>query len=83
MSLVPPYIASLRPYVAGRTIEEVRAQYGLTDIAKLASNENPLGASPLALDAVRQAMDDLNLYPNGGLDLRRVPAHEFDVRVEA
>ena len=82
MSLVPPYIASLRPYEAGRTIEDVRAQYGLTDIAKLASNENPLGASPLALDAVRGAMDHLNLYPNGGLDLRRVLAHEFGVRVE-
>ncbi len=82
MSLVPPYIASLRPYEAGRTIEEVRAQYGLTDIAKLASNENPLGASPLALDAVRHAMDHLNLYPNGGLDLRRVLAHEFDLRID-
>jgi len=82
MSLVPPYIASLRPYEAGRTIEDVRAHYGLTHIAKLASNENPLGASPLALDAVRGAMDHLNLYPNGGLDLRRVLAHEFGVRVE-
>ena len=82
MSLVPPYIASLRPYEAGRTIEDVRAHYGLTHIAKLASNENPLGASPLALDAVRGAMDHLNLYPNGGLDLRRVLAREFGVRVE-
>jgi len=82
MSLVPLYIASLRPYEAGRTIEDVRAQYDLTDIAKLASNENPLGASPLALEAVRGAMEHLNLYPNGGLDLRRVLADEFDVRVE-
>ncbi len=82
MSLVPPYIASLRPYEAGRTIEDVRQQYGLTDIVKLASNENPLGASPMALEAVRHAMDHLNLYPNGGLDLRRVLAREFDLRVE-
>jgi histidinol-phosphate aminotransferase len=82
MSLVPPYIESLRPYEAGRTIEDVRRQYGLADVVKLASNENPLGASPLALEAVRAAMDHLNLYPNGGLDLRRVLAREFDLRVE-
>ena len=82
MSLVPPYIESLRPYEAGRTIEDVRRQYGLTDVVKLASNENPLGASPLALEAVRDTMDRLNLYPNGGLDLRRVLAREFDLKVE-
>ncbi len=44
MPLVPPYIESLRPYEAGRSIEEVRREYGLDRIAKLASNENPLGA---------------------------------------
>ena len=82
MSLVPPYIESLRPYEAGRTIEDVRQQTGLADIAKLASNENPLGASPLALEAVRAAMNHLNLYPNGGLELRRVLAREFDLRIE-
>ena len=43
--LVPLYIEPLRPYEAGRTIESVRRQYGLERIAKLASNENPLGAS--------------------------------------
>ena len=82
MSLVPPYIESLRPYEAGRTIEEVRRQYGLAEVIKLASNENPLGASPLALEALRGAMDQLNLYPNGGLDLRRVLAREFDLKIE-
>ena len=40
--LVPPYIESLRPYEAGRTIESVRKQYGLSRVAKLGSNENPL-----------------------------------------
>jgi histidinol-phosphate aminotransferase len=80
--LVPPYIESLRPYEAGRTIESVRQQYGLTRIAKLASNENPLGTSPKAIEAMRRTLDGLNLYPNGGLDLRTVLAEEFDVRVE-
>ena len=72
--LVPPYIESLRPYEAGRTIESVRKQYGLTRVAKLASNENPLGASPKAIEAMTRALSRLNLYPNGGLDLREVLA---------
>jgi histidinol-phosphate aminotransferase len=80
--LVPPYIESLQPYEAGRTIESVRRQYGLTHIAKLASNENQLGASPKAIQAMTRALDGLNLYPNGGLDLREVLAREFDLKVE-
>jgi histidinol-phosphate aminotransferase len=82
VSLVPPYIESLRPYEAGRTIESVRRQYGLTRIAKLASNENPLGASPKAIEAMTGVLGGLNLYPNGGLDLREVLAEEFEVKVE-
>src|SRR5881394_4421456 len=82
LPLVPPYIESLRPYEAGRTIESVRKQYGLDRIAKLASNENPLGASPKAIEAMTRALTSLNLYPNGGLDLREVLAAEFDVKVE-
>ena len=82
MPLVPSYIESLRPYEAGRSIESVRRQYGLERIAKLASNENPLGASPRAVEAMRCALDGLHLYPNGGLDLRIVLAEEFDLKVE-
>ena len=82
MPLVPPYIESLRPYEAGRTIESVRKQYGLTRIAKLASNENPLGASPKAIEAMRRSLDGLNLYPDGGLRLREVLAEEYDVKVD-
>jgi histidinol-phosphate aminotransferase len=80
--LVPPYIESLRPYEAGRTIESVQRQYGLTRIAKLASNENPLGASPKALEAMQRSLSGLNFYPNGGLTLREVLAQEFDLKVE-
>src|SRR5215469_1446407 len=80
--LVPPYIESLRPYEAGRTIESVREEYGLSRIAKLASNENPLGTSPKAIEAMTSALGSLNLYPNGGLDLREVLAREFDLKVE-
>ena len=80
--LVPPYIESLRPYEAGRTIESVRRQYHLDRIAKLASNENPLGASPKAIEAMKGTLEGLNLYPNGGLDLRQVLAAQFELKVE-
>jgi histidinol-phosphate aminotransferase len=82
MRLVPPYIEALVPYEAGRSIEEIRRQYGLSRVAKLASNENPLGSSPLALDAVRKEMCRLHLYPDGGLVLRRVLAEKFSLRPE-
>ncbi len=82
MPLVPPYIESLRPYEAGRDSEEVRREFGLARVIKLASNENPLGTSPLALERMRGATGALNLYPNGGLDLRRELARQYDVRVE-
>jgi len=80
--LVPPYIESLRPYEAGRSIESVRKQYGLSRIAKLASNENPLGPSPKAVEAITHALGNLHIYPDGGLRLREVLAEKFDVQVE-
>ena len=80
MALVPPYIESLRPYEAGRGIEEVQREFGLTRVSKLASNENPLGPSPLAVEAIRKSLGSLHLYPNGGLDLRRVLADKFELK---
>jgi histidinol-phosphate aminotransferase len=82
MPLVPPYIESLQPYEAGRSIASVRAQYGVEHVAKLASNENPLGASPKAVEAIARALGGLHWYPNGGLDLRQVLAEQFDLKIE-
>ncbi|MGH9662865.1 MAG: histidinol-phosphate transaminase [Bryobacteraceae bacterium] len=82
MPLVPPNIASLRPYETGRDAEEVRREFGLRRVVKLASNENPRGPSPLARRALANCADRLNFYPNGGLDLRRVLARQFEVKVE-
>jgi histidinol-phosphate aminotransferase len=82
MPLVPPYIESLRPYEAGRSIDAVRKQYGLERIAKLASNENLLGPSPKAVAAMRAALDDINYYCDGGLRLREVLAKRYDVKLE-
>ena len=82
MPLVPPYIEALRPYEPGRSIEEVQRAYGLSRVSKLASNENPLGPSPLAIDAMSRTMSGLNFYPNSGLDLRRVLAEKYEAKVE-
>ena len=82
MALVPPYIEALRPYVAGRSIEDVQRAYGVSRVSKLASNENPLGPSPLALEAISKALDGLNRYPDGGLELRRLLARKFDAKTE-
>jgi histidinol-phosphate aminotransferase len=62
----------LRPYVPGTPIEEVQRKYGLTDVIKLASNENPIGSSPKALAAIQQALSRLNFYPDSqSYDLRQ------------
>ena len=63
---VPDYILSLKPYVAGKPLEELEREYGITDAIKLASNENPLGPSPLAIEAIQQAVKELHRYPNSG-----------------
>jgi histidinol-phosphate aminotransferase len=82
MPLVPPYIESLRPYQPGRSAEEVRREYGLDRVIKLASNENPLGSSRFALEAIQASLAQSHLYPNGGLDLRRVLAERYRLKVE-
>lgn len=82
MPLVPPYIASLPSYEAGRGIAEIEREYGITGAIKLSSNENPLGPSPLALEAMLRSAGELNRYSNGGLDLREVLAREYDTKLE-
>lgn len=58
-------VAELRPYVPGKPIEELQRQYGVRDVIKLASNENPLGPSKAALAAVAQSAKELTRYPDG------------------
>lgn len=62
---VPEYIRTLIPYAPGKPIEEVEREIGIFNSIKLASNENPLGPSPLALDAMREKLAQLHLYPDG------------------
>jgi len=80
---VPPHVDSLVPYEPGKPIEEVEREYGITNIIKLASNENPLGPSSLALDAIRQALPNLGQYPDGSCyALVRALARHWDVEPE-
>ncbi|HEX9146044.1 MAG TPA: histidinol-phosphate transaminase [Candidatus Binatia bacterium] len=62
---VPEYIRKLVPYAPGKPIEEVEREYGIAKSIKLASNENPLGPSPKALEAIREKLAQLHLYPDG------------------
>jgi histidinol-phosphate aminotransferase len=80
---VPDYILSLKPYVAGKPLEELEREYGITDAIKLASNENPLGPSPMAMKAIREAIEKLHRYPNGGsYNLCENLSKRFDIKSE-
>ena len=83
MSLVPVHIENLSPYKPGKPISHVKRDLGLKYVIKLASNENPSGPSPLALDAVKNALFDYNRYPDSAaFDLRNMLAIRFNVKVE-
>jgi histidinol-phosphate aminotransferase len=68
--LIPEYIRGLPAYIPGRPIEEVERELKIHAI-KLASNENPIGPSPKAVEAVRNAVAESNRYPDGGTHLLR------------
>jgi histidinol-phosphate aminotransferase len=63
--VIPSHLLALEPYRPGRPIEEVERELGITAI-KVASNENPLGPSPKALAAMRDACTKVHRYPEGG-----------------
>lgn len=64
-------IRTLQPYQPGKPIEEVQRELGIKDVIKLASNENPLGASPKALSAIQSFLTKTALYPDAsGHDLK-------------
>lgn len=65
-SLVAPGVRQLKPYLPGKPISELEREHGVSESIKLASNENPLGASPAAVAAIRDGIDGLALYPDGG-----------------
>ncbi len=80
---VPP-VRTLAPYVPGKPIEELAREYGLSDIIKLASNENPLGPGPKARAAMEAAAKDIGLYPDGGgFALKQALARKHGCAIES
>ncbi len=80
--LAPGYIRDIAPYQPGKPIPELARELGLEEssIIKLASNENPLGVSPRAKDAIGGVLADLARYPDGnGFELKRALARRYGV----
>ncbi len=70
--LAVPGVQSLQPYQPGKPIETLQREYDIGKVVKLASNENPLGPSSLAIAAMRSSLDDIARYPDGnGHDLKQ------------
>ena len=81
--LAPAYIRAIAPYQPGKPISELERELGITDIVKLASNENPLGASTRAIAAARAALDDIGLYPDGnGYALKNALVQHYGVALD-
>lgn len=60
-----PNIVHLPVYQPGKPVEEVKRELGLTEVIKLASNENPFGSSPAALEAIKNELGNISIYPDG------------------
>ncbi|WP_376696481.1 histidinol-phosphate transaminase [Wenzhouxiangella sp. EGI_FJ10305] len=81
--LAAPGVRDLTPYTPGKPIDELEREYGVSDSIKLASNENPLGSSPKALEAARAELDDVWLYPDAnGFHLKQALAEKHGVPME-
>jgi histidinol-phosphate aminotransferase len=82
----PSYVRGISPYQPGKPISELAREMGLKEdsIVKLASNENPIGASPKALAAMRAALGEVARYPDGnGFELRAALAKMYGVAGES
>jgi histidinol-phosphate aminotransferase len=77
---IRPNVLDLKPYVPGKPVSEVQRELGLDHVVKLASNENPLGPSPKAVEAVRKAASEMNIYPDGSAFLlKEALANRFGI----
>jgi len=80
---INPNIAGLTPYRPGKPVDELTRELGITDVIKLASNENPRGPGGVVLDAIRAASTSLSRYPDGnGFLLKQALADRLGVGVE-
>jgi len=78
--LVGSQIMRIRPYRPGRPLEEVKREFGLKKVIKLASNENPLGPSAKAIQAIRDCVSQIYFYPDGsGRELKEALAQKLSL----
>jgi histidinol-phosphate aminotransferase len=78
--LAPPYIRAIAPYQPGKPIAELERELGISNIVKLASNENPLGCSARAMAAMQEALRTIALYPDGnGFELKDALSRRYGV----
>lgn len=76
-------LSSLKKYVPGKPAEEVKREYGVKNIVKLASNENPLGPSKGAIKAILEEAENVFMYPEStGPKLREALAHKLNVSAD-
>lgn len=81
-ALATPGVRGLEPYQPGKPIDELEREYGVRNVIKLASNENPLGPSPLAMEAARAVLKDIARYPDGnGFALKQRLAEKHGVTI--
>tara|TARA_B110000438_G_scaffold198229_1_gene189752 strand:- start:837 stop:1928 length:1092 start_codon:yes stop_codon:yes gene_type:complete len=82
MPLVPSYIQNLSNYVPGKSIDQLERE-GIENIYKLASNENSLGPSPKALEAIKKSLINIHRYPDMiGYELRTKLAKKFNIKMD-
>ena len=78
-----PCLDNMAPYMPGKPVEEVKREQGIQDVIKMASNENPLGPSPLALKAIQEYLPQINFYPDGDcFSLKKDLAEHFALAKE-
>jgi histidinol-phosphate aminotransferase len=82
-ALANPAILAIRPYQPGKPISEVQRELGLSEVVKLASNENPLGPSPLAVAAMSSLLAELHFYPETGEELKLALAERNGVTADS
>jgi histidinol-phosphate aminotransferase len=83
LDITAPGISDLKPYVPGKPLSELERELGITESIKLASNENPLGASPRVAQAIEAALPELARYPDGGgFELRQALAQKHGVAAD-
>lgn len=76
-------LVGIRPYIPGKPVEEVQKELGIDVIEKLASNENQLGPSPMAIEAILKEVNHINIYPDGNVTaLRTELGKKYDIDMD-